>query len=821
MKKVFGIASTLILTLILVFGLSSCGECKHEDITSSVTYPTCTDKGYTTYTCLECGHSYVDNYVDALGHTLVTDPRVDPTFTETGLTEGSHCGVCGFVIVAQEVIPVKPSKSNILSEQLIVNGTSISGRFSYATTEFNFTNDISVTNSGAWSLSTDVNGAHTVNKNATLGEGNNIFYIHVENPDKTVTIYTVNIYRNHMYTVSFDTDGGTSVESQYVEEGYLATAHSTNKTGYTFASWNYDFNTPITSNITIKANWTANTGTAYKVEYYLENVDKNGYGEPIIENFTGTTDTTATAEQKTFAHFTLDTSKSTLRGNINGDGNLVLKVYYTRNTYTLSNANITYGSISNSGSYAYGSEIEVTATVSKLGYEFLGWYSGEELLSTEIEYTFNIDQNVIAKFDIAEEMQNFHFTSSATNCSITGIIDKSVTEIVVPDFVTSINESAFYGCSRLENITVPFVGLGKNASGYKSHFGYIFGYSISSSSSSSYHYYDDVEQYYYTYYIPTSLKTVIITGGTSIGKGAFYNCRSLTSVTILDSVTSIGERAFYNCDSLTSVTIPDSVTSIGSSAFYNCNSLTSVYITDIAKWCGISFNSSYANPLAYAHNLYLNGELVTELEIADSVTSIGNYAFYNCRSLTSVTIPDSVTSIGSYAFSRCTSLTSITVNTNNQHYKDIDGNLYSKDGKILIQYAIGKTDTSFTIPNSVTSIGDYAFYGCTSLTSITIGNSVESIGDYAFRDCSSLTSVTIPDSVTSIGNYTFYNCDSLKSVTIPDSVTSIGNYAFAHCSSLSSIKYRGTQTQWKAISKGVDWNYSTGNYTIIYNYEGE
>ena len=190
---------------------------------------------------------------------------------------------------------------------------------------------------------------------------------------------------------------------------------------------------------------------------------------------------------------------------------------------------------------------------------------------------------------------------------------------------------------------------------------------------------------------------------TSIGYEAFSYCRSLTSITIPNSVTSIGERAFMDCESLTSITIPNSVTSIGNSAFLGCSSLTSI-------------------------------------TIPNSVTSIGYSAFSGCSSLTSITIPNSVTYIGSGAFSGCSSLTSIEVNANNQNYASIDGVLYNKEITTLICCPSGKT--SITIPNSVTSIGDYAFRYCSSLTSITIPNSITSIGNYAFLGCSSLTSIT-------------------------------------------------------------------------------
>ena len=309
----------------------------------------------------------------------------------------------------------------------------------------------------------------------------------------------------------------------------------------------------------------------------------------------------------------------------------------------------------------------------------------------------------------------------------------------------------------------------------------------------------------------SNIKSVIIENGvTSIGDYAFLSCTSLTSVTIPNSVTSIGDRAFYNCTSLKSIevsennknyasidgvlfnkdkselityptgktdseyAIPNSVTSIGRSAFEDCTSLTSVTIPDSVTNIGVS---------AFSECISL-----TSVTIPNNVTSIGDYAFNGCRRLTSVKIPDSVTSIGDYAFFNCTSLTSIEVSDNNKNYFSLDGVLFNKDKSKLITYPAEKANNTYEIPNSVTSIGDYAFYECTSLTSITIPNSVTSIGDYAFLNCRSLTSVTIPNSVTSIGDYAFYDCESLTSVTIPDSVTSIGDSTFSYCRSLTSVK---------------------------------
>ncbi len=281
---------------------------------------------------------------------------------------------------------------------------------------------------------------------------------------------------------------------------------------------------------------------------------------------------------------------------------------------------------------------------------------------------------------------------------------------------------------------------------------------------------------------------------TAIGSGAFSRCRNLTNVTIATSVTTIDNTAFSYCSGLTSVTIPNSVTTIGSSSFYECSSLTSV-------------------------------------TIGNSVTSIAAYAFDRCTSLTGVTIPNSVTSIGEAAFSNCNNLTSIKVNSGNSIYDSRNNcnaiiekasntlivgcknttipNTVTAIGDRAFYCCIGLTSidipnsvttigndafflcynlTSVIIPNSVNTIGHLAFTSCSGLTSATIGSSVTSIGNYAFGECGSLTSVNIPNSVTSIGESAFRECSSLPSVTIPNSVTSIGNEAFSSCYSLASIK---------------------------------
>jgi hypothetical protein len=293
-----------------------------------------------------------------------------------------------------------------------------------------------------------------------------------------------------------------------------------------------------------------------------------------------------------------------------------------------------------------------------------------------------------------------------------------------------------------------------------------------------------------------SLKSVIIPNSvTSIGDWMFYECSGLTSVTIPNSVTDIGESAFSGCSGLASVTIPNSVTDIGESAFSGCSGLASVVIpnsvTDIGEsvFFGCRSLTSITIPdsvtsIGKGEFKYCSG--LTYVIIPNSVTSIGWWAFSGCSGLTSVTIPDSVTSIGNGAFASCGKLTNIIVEPYNSIYSSESGVLFSKDKTTLIQVSDEKIG-SYTIPNSVTFIKEYAFNDCSGLTSVTIPNSVTSIGNFAFCGCSSLTAITIPSSVTSIGYWAFKYCHSLTSVTIPNSVTSIGRSAFSGCTGLTSL----------------------------------
>jgi len=385
-----------------------------------------------------------------------------------------------------------------------------------------------------------------------------------------------------------------------------------------------------------------------------------------------------------------------------------------------------------------------------------------------------------------------------------------LTSVTIPDSVTSIESWAFYDCRGLTSITIPdsVVSIGVDV------FGSCDKLKSAGSIGGGYNY-----EFGWTESIPgnafngcKSLTSVTIPDSvTSIGSHAFNGCRDLTSITIPDSVTSIGSHAFYDCGDLTSVTIPDSVTLIGEGAFSYCHSMTSAgpigggYNYEFGWTESIpSYAFSYSDLTSVTipdsvtsieGNAFSYSDL-TSVTIPDSVASIGSHAFEGCRDLTSITIPDNVISIEEFTFSHCSSLTSVmlpdSITSIGERAFSYCSSLTSvtiPDSVISIGgHAFHYCDnlTSVTIPDSVTSIGNGAFEGCRELTSVTIPNSVITIGDSAFKDCSGLTSVTILDGVTQIEDWVFYGCSNLTSIMIPDSITSIGSNAFYDCSGLST-----------------------------------
>ena len=397
-----------------------------------------------------------------------------------------------------------------------------------------------------------------------------------------------------------------------------------------------------------------------------------------------------------------------------------------------------------------------------------------------------------------------------------------LTSVVVHNNVTNIRNDVFNGCSNIESMILPFVGaFAKTTTDtYQYPLGIIFGtasyeggvgttqryYGSSASSSSS-----------STFYIPSSLKSVTVTGG-NILYGAFYNCKMIENITLPENITSIEANAFFGCKGLESIVIPSSVKTINNNVFYGCSSLKTVtfgpnsqlesingtfgggstldiYVYDLKNWINVSFESDSSAPnytgagssIRTLHFLDENGNEITDLVIPEGVTHINYNTFHNAKNVKHLTVPDSVVSIRGTAFSGLSSLESITLpfagTKMTDTFEDSFGrlfNIYPYENAVSVeQYYMMRDDYISTL----------SYYFPANLKSVTItgGNILQ---------------------------YTFYNWTNLTSITLSSDTTTIGYRAFYNCSGLTSITFEGTVEQWNAISFGTDWNYNTGEYTI-------
>ena len=460
----------------------------------------------------------------------------------------------------------------------------------------------------------------------------------------------------------------------------------------------------------------------------------------------------------------------------------------------------------NDTTYSVESGDIVLSDPTKDGYIFLGWYL-DESFETRVEVIgvgLCRDVTVYAKwqFDMASL---FAYTVSDGEATITGYTGTETTvviptelggypvvaigddafmrnynivEVVMQDGIRLIDGRAFYGCSSLAKVT-----------------------------------------------LPSTL--------TEIGWYAFMEC-AFTEVVLPEGLPSIGNGAFQKCKKLTKVTVPSTLTYFDQSVFSNCTSLKSVYITDMEAWCNSSFYNINSNPLCNGADLYLNGELVTEMVLPDGITSISNYLFYGCTSLVTVVIPESVTSIGSHAFGLCDNISFneyenglyIPSETNPHFYfaqaksKDITSAVIHADAKYLSGYAFkdvnylevlyfnatamngkgsessfnntGKnaSATKIVIGKDVANIPAYTFIHFNNLDTVEFeaGSVCQSIGNRAFYSCSSITSIQLPESLTAIGEFAFDGCSKISVINLPVNLVSVGGGAFNGCRGITEIR---------------------------------
>ena len=669
-------------------------EHTHE-YSSVVTMPTCLEKGYTTFTC-ECGDMYKGEEVDALGH-LFTNYFSDGNATYNA--DGTKTAMCDRE-GCEEKNTITDLGSRLVStlsfKTLTVASTNVKNeeKFANSVNEFSFSEEIELKGNGSFVVSNDKYGWNCFyTKTVPLNEGINIFYVFAE-VDGVSTTYIVELYRNKMFTVSFNLGNGETIEDQTIEEDKLVTLpDEPEREGYTFDGWDYDFTAPVTSSMQISAKWSANT-VQYKVEYYKQNLENDEYTLTEIVELSGKTDTIASAEEKSYSHFTINKNhvNSKLSGNINGDGSLVLRVYYTRDKYdiNISRDNVKAGTFTDkSDNYKYGKEITVTATTND-GYTFLGWFDGNILSCETPSFTFVVEKEVTytARWSIntvqykveyyKQNLENDEYTLTETvelsgkTDTIASAEEKSYSHFTINKNHADSKLFAYIAGDGSLTLKVYYTRnkytLSSNMSeaGTVTNLGtYKYGEEDATSTVTVNRGYEFLGWYSGDMLLSSELTYVFTVDKDVVAM--FKNCLEFFEYTMTET-TCIIDRIKMEYVELPQIYIPSCVTSIGSGAFALC----------------------YVEEVIFGENSQL--------------TEIGDSAFMDCNSLTSIKIPNSVTSMGSDVFGSC-GLTNI------------------------------------EIPNNVTSIGWNQFLGCRSLISIVIPRSVIKIDGLAFTDCDSLTDV--------------------------------------------------------------------------------
>lgn len=259
----------------------------------------------------------------------------------------------------------------------------------------------------------------------------------------------------------------------------------------------------------------------------------------------------------------------------------------------------------------------------------------------------------------------------------------------------------------------------------------------------------------------------------AIAEGAFKNHKFLRSVTIGDNVERIGDGAFAFCFNLEKITLPKALKKLGKTVFMYDENL-----------CGISLDCSVDE---IGDNAFEGCLKIKSIVVPNSVKKIGDSAFYGCKALSDVHIGSAVWQIREKAFYGCENLTNISVDSASVHFKSMDGNLYSYDGKKLVKYAVGKKDALFSVPGGVESIRDGAFFGATHLTDVTLPATTVKICKKAYENCHNLSRISLNNGLNIIEDRAFFNCLALSYLELPKSLVKIGTLAFYGCTSLVTI----------------------------------
>lgn len=726
------------LVSLVAFGVSACGgghTHAYEDVTTA---PTCTEQGYTTHTCA-CGDSYVDSYVDELGHdwgdyTPDNNATYNSDGTKTARCERQGCSESNTVTDAGTKLP-----SGIRFKSFDVDGLTAYGVVSNATTSFRLSDEIEICGNATCTLVADVI-SWPITTSQSLKVGENVFTVKVRVDGQAAVTYQITIKRRAKFLIRFETDDGEFYGERLVEEdSVIQDLPQASKDGYTFVEWDYDFSQPITSSFTTYAQFNF---TGWNIRY-------NSYGfdlpddAPVI--FTG---------EERVELPTLERAGYDFLGWFNGTSYLTYIEQGTEGSLDLSAewqalfvVDEAAGEISNLTKYAqeHCTKITVPAVI-----------DGVEIVSIASIFDASIEKVVISEGvrklgeGALSQMQSLKEVELPS--TITEIGDRafwncvSLQTICIPAGVEIIGEITFFQCKALEAALLP-QSLEKIEDGAFSGCEKLTGIQLPSTLS----YIGDR-----AFLGCKRLGRIDVPNGVSeIGESAFSGCESLQTAVLPQALTTIQKRTFDGCVSLVSVQLPAELIEIGSFAFLGCASLVGVQLP--------------AGLIAIGSSAFENCASLAGIDLPEGLTTLGDSAFSGCAQINKFILPNSLTEIGDYVFSRC-SLSDFNVYGGMQY-------IGSATNPYLYLYGMeDETLKSVTVHENCRFIGDHAFYYA-DVSTVLLPNGLLSIGGGALSECRYLTSIDIPSSVTNISDLAFAYTP-LQSVVLPSGLKSIEEYVF-------------------------------------------
>lgn len=808
--------------------------------TAEVFLPTCEEKGYTTYTC-QCGDSYKDNYVDALGHQEVTDAALPPTCEESGLTEGSHCARCEITLVTQRYVP--PTRHSYSQWIIEVEPTCTAQGLKYREcTTCSITLDTRLIPELGHKVEYIPEKAATCEEDGlTAGEYCSVcqavILAQAPIPPKGHSYDTVITepscteggYSTHTCKCGNEyVDGYTNPHghSEVIDDALLPTCTENGLTegshctecGLVFVaresipSLGHSIKSVYTAPTCTKEGYTTYTcercGYGYRTEY--ESSTPHSYVDTIVaptcteEGYTSHVcsycdDSYKTAYTNATGHSfgewtTID--GFTVRNCENGRG--------CEEYQRISSVKATYvGPLLLTGEYVLESHIQLTATLSDgTTIDITDFTLENDLITKEGTnivtvkfggYSINVSVSAILD-NLPETTSVFEFTYTVKNGEITITkFNGNSTDVVIPAHidrvpVRAIQSEAFMNNSVIQSVTIPGSIRTINPRAFYCCYGLttvtlnegletIGGRAFSECPIRS-------------IVIPDTVTKINTQNSSGAHYGAFQNCTLLETVIIGDSLSVIQERTFSGCSALKNLVIGKSVTEIGNSAFYECDSLVDLDIPDSVT--------------KIAYSAFKNCGALKNVSIGEGVTSIESCAFQYCTSIENIYIPGSVQELGYYAFYGCAGLTDITFS---EGLKIIGGGAFYgcpvisiviPDSVVEIDYYISVTVNygafenckmleSIIIGDGLTTIAKDTFRGCTSLKHVEMGAYVQKVSAYAFAECTALTRIEFPNSLVTIDEHAFADCTLLDDIILGSGVQTIGEYAFAGCTSLRSM----------------------------------